>query len=58
MQDAVTPFQRVLRSTLADLAQNGAAHSVAPPAVFVIGPTAGLEVSQGRTSEASQVLAS
>ncbi|MER5402259.1 SAM-dependent methyltransferase [Streptomyces sp. NPDC002599] len=46
VQDAATPFQRVLRSTLADLARDCATHRVAPPAVFVIGPTAGLELPQ------------
>ncbi|MFF3861557.1 SAM-dependent methyltransferase [Streptomyces sp. NPDC002209] len=44
VQDAATRFQRVLCSTLADIAQDCAAHEIAPPAVFVIGPTAGLEV--------------
>ncbi|WP_405656446.1 SAM-dependent methyltransferase [Streptomyces sp. NBC_01386] len=41
VQDAATRFQRVRRSTLADLAQDCATHRVVPPAVFVIGPTAG-----------------
>lgn len=41
VQDTATRFQRVLRSTLTDLAQDCATHRVVPPAVFVIGPTAG-----------------
>ncbi|MEV4868215.1 uroporphyrinogen-III C-methyltransferase [Streptomyces syringium] len=57
VQDAATRFQRVLRSTLADLAQDCAAHRVAPPAVFVIGPTAGLAVPQAPdTAEAPHTL--
>ncbi|QEV21922.1 uroporphyrinogen-III C-methyltransferase [Streptomyces alboniger] len=48
VQDAATRFQRVLRSTLADLAQDCATHHIAPPAVFVVGPTAGLEAPQAQ----------
>ncbi|MEU9111686.1 uroporphyrinogen-III C-methyltransferase [Streptomyces sp. NPDC048483] len=44
VQDAATRFQRVLTSTLADLAEDCRTHDVTPPAVFVIGPTAGLKV--------------
>ncbi|MFE2934979.1 uroporphyrinogen-III C-methyltransferase [Streptomyces sp. NPDC059278] len=57
VQDAATRFQRVLRSTLAGLAQDCATHRVAPPAVFVIGPTAGLEVPEApATAEAPHML--
>ncbi|GAA0444691.1 uroporphyrinogen-III C-methyltransferase [Streptomyces stramineus] len=50
IQEAATRFQRVLPSTLADLAQDCITHRVVPPAVFVIGPTAGLKVPQAPTA--------
>ncbi|MEU6394854.1 uroporphyrinogen-III C-methyltransferase [Streptomyces sp. NPDC046939] len=43
VQDAATRYQRVWHSTLAHLAEDCRTHEVTPPAVFVIGPTAGLK---------------
>ena len=42
VQDGTTRIQRTLRTTLADAAADVRAHEIAPPAVIVIGPVAGL----------------
>ena len=42
VQDGTTRIQRTLRTTLASAAADMRAHEIAPPAVIVIGPVAGL----------------
>ena len=42
VQDGTTRIQRTLRTTLAHAADDVRAHEIAPPAVIVIGPVAGL----------------
>jgi uroporphyrin-III C-methyltransferase/precorrin-2 dehydrogenase/sirohydrochlorin ferrochelatase len=42
VQDGTTRIQRTLRTTLANAAADMRAHEIAPPAVIVIGPVAGL----------------
>jgi uroporphyrin-III C-methyltransferase / precorrin-2 dehydrogenase / sirohydrochlorin ferrochelatase len=42
VQDGTTRIQRTLRTTLAEAAADVRAHEIAPPAVIVIGPVAGL----------------
>ena len=42
VQDGTTRIQRTVRTTLASAAADMRAHEIAPPAVFVIGPVAGL----------------
>ena len=42
VQDGTTRIQRTLRTTLATAAADMRAHEIAPPAVIVIGPVAGL----------------
>jgi uroporphyrin-III C-methyltransferase / precorrin-2 dehydrogenase / sirohydrochlorin ferrochelatase len=42
VQDGTTRIQRTLRTTLANAAADVRAHEIAPPAVIVIGPVAGL----------------
>jgi uroporphyrin-III C-methyltransferase / precorrin-2 dehydrogenase / sirohydrochlorin ferrochelatase len=42
VQDGTTRIQRTLRTTLVDAAADVRAHEIAPPAVIVIGPVAGL----------------
>jgi uroporphyrin-III C-methyltransferase / precorrin-2 dehydrogenase / sirohydrochlorin ferrochelatase len=49
VQDGTTRIQRTLRTTLATAAADMRAHEIAPPAVIVIGPVAGLV--DGRVSE-------
>ena len=42
VQDGTTRIQRTLRTTLAAVADDVRRHEIAPPAVVVIGPVAGL----------------
>jgi uroporphyrin-III C-methyltransferase / precorrin-2 dehydrogenase / sirohydrochlorin ferrochelatase len=42
VQDGTTRIQRTLRTTLADVAADVRSHEIAPPAVIVVGPVAGL----------------
>ncbi|MGH3518879.1 MAG: uroporphyrinogen-III C-methyltransferase [Haloechinothrix sp.] len=52
IQDGSTRRQRVVRSTLARVAEDIAAQGVRPPAVIVIGPVAGLHESLGEAPDA------
>ncbi|MDT7581222.1 MAG: uroporphyrin-III C-methyltransferase / precorrin-2 dehydrogenase / sirohydrochlorin ferrochelatase, partial [Pseudonocardiales bacterium] len=42
VQDGTTRIQRTLRTTLAAVAADVRSHEIAPPAVIVVGPVAGL----------------
>jgi uroporphyrin-III C-methyltransferase/precorrin-2 dehydrogenase/sirohydrochlorin ferrochelatase len=42
VQDGTTRIQRTLRTTLASVAADVRAQEIAPPAVIVVGPVAGL----------------
>ena len=47
VEDGTTPGQRVIRGTLADVADRTAASDVRPPAIVVVGDVAGLDLSVG-----------
>lgn len=54
VQEGTTRAQRVLRSTLARLGKDCRAAQVGPPAVFVIGAVAGLNVNRARLDAATE----
>ncbi|RDH12396.1 uroporphyrinogen-III C-methyltransferase, partial [Tsukamurella pulmonis] len=47
VENATTGGQRTVRGTLASIAADAAAANVVPPAVLVVGPTAGFLAAQG-----------